>query len=234
MKKNKRNVFNVLFSRIFNKSNFNKFLIIFILGFVSRVFLGHFYNNVYLDLLNLVSASYYVCISAFIILVHNFVYYFDFNIIPFKFEILKESIKRFYINGLNNKLFMNSNVNEMKPYGEIGLSHKGSYSTRPVKSSPLSNPPITPANINEMKPTREIKFRNKSSNSLIPVNFSPNRSTTFQRASPFQVKDKYITKLKGEFKEFYTSYRESIKLSNYELESLSIKMAIEIAKGKDG
>src|SRR5580693_8893996 len=104
MKNNIRNLISVL-NRIFNKSNFNKFLIIFIFGFVSRVLVDHFYSiNVYLHLLNVMSISYYICMSAFIILVNEFINYF---IIP---SFIIENFKGFYINGLNNKMFMDSNV----------------------------------------------------------------------------------------------------------------------------
>ena len=62
MNNNIKNVFNVLLSRTFNKSNFNKFLIIFIVGFISRGLIGYFYSiNVYFDFFNIVSVSYYVC-----------------------------------------------------------------------------------------------------------------------------------------------------------------------------
>jgi len=74
MNNNAKNNFSILLSRIFNKYNFNKVLIIFIVGFVSRVLIGYFYSaNVYLD---------YICMSASIILVHEFVGYFNLNIIP--------------------------------------------------------------------------------------------------------------------------------------------------------
>jgi hypothetical protein len=89
MNNNKRNMFSVL-NRIFNKSNFNKILIIFIVGFVSRIFVGYLYNiNVYLDYLCLVSILYYICMSAFIVLVHEFVDYFHFNIVP-SFSFINE------------------------------------------------------------------------------------------------------------------------------------------------
>ena len=42
MNKNKINVFTVLLSRIFNKSNFNNILMLFMVGFVSRVLVGCF------------------------------------------------------------------------------------------------------------------------------------------------------------------------------------------------
>ena len=69
-----------LLSRICNKSNFSKFLIIFIVGFVSRLLVSYFYTiNVSLDFLTPVSILYYICMSAFIILVHEFINYFNFN-----------------------------------------------------------------------------------------------------------------------------------------------------------
>jgi hypothetical protein len=83
MNNNKRNVFSVLLNRIINKSNFNKVLIIFSVGFVSRVLVGCFFNvNVFLDYLSYVSIFYYIFMSAFIVLVHEFEHYFNFNIVP--------------------------------------------------------------------------------------------------------------------------------------------------------
>ena len=74
--KNIRNMFNGL-----NKFNLNKFLIIFMVGFVSRILVGYFYNNVYLDFFNTVSLLNSTCMSAFIVLIQGFVHYF--NNIPF-------------------------------------------------------------------------------------------------------------------------------------------------------
>jgi len=89
MKKNIINIFSGL-NRVFNRPNFNKFLIIFIVGFVSRILVGYLYNvNVYLDFLSLVSILYYICMSAFIVLVHEFVDYFNFNFIP-SFSFINE------------------------------------------------------------------------------------------------------------------------------------------------
>ena len=232
MNNRKRNVFSVLY-RIFNMFNFNKFLTIFIVGFVSRVLVGYFYSiNIYLYFFNVMSILYYICMSAFIVLVHEFINYF---IIPY---FIIENLNGFYFNSLNNKLFMDSNVND-KHYAEIGSSAKARYGHRPIKSSPLSKPPITPDNIDEMKPSLIIGFNNKSNTSIRPVNI--NHTATSDNASPSDFKNKalrlknneYITKYKGEFKEFYTTYREFIKLSDYQLESLSIKIAEAYHKGKN-
>lgn len=88
MKNNLRNIFSVL-TKTFNKPNFNKFLIIFIVGFVSRVFISYFYSiNVYLDFLSFVSIFYYIFMSAFIVLVHEFIDYFNIvSIFSFVYEI---------------------------------------------------------------------------------------------------------------------------------------------------
>jgi hypothetical protein len=72
-----------LLSKICNKSNISKFLIIFVVGFVSRFLVSYIYSiNVNLDFLTTVSILYYISMSAFIILVHEFVNYFNLNIIP--------------------------------------------------------------------------------------------------------------------------------------------------------
>lgn len=86
-------------NNFFNKSNLNKFLIIFVVGFISRFFVGHFYSvNVYLDFLSPVSFLYYSFMSAFIVLVHEFTSYFSFNIIPsFSFiSSIKEVLNVFF------------------------------------------------------------------------------------------------------------------------------------------
>jgi len=230
-----RNIFSVLFTRILNRSNFNKFLTIFIFGFISRIFVNYLHNNVYLDFLSSIYIVYYLCMSTFIVLVYEFINYFGFNIISyFRFLIIKEGLKICFYNSFNNKMYMDS-INGIKPYGKTELYIKDNSSYRPVKSSPLSNTPITPDNINEMKPTREIKFSCKTNSSLRPVNF--NDPTTSQKVSTrdltFQERNNDIIKFKDKFKVFYTTYRKSIKLSDYELECLSIKMAVEEEKGYD-
>lgn len=72
-----------LLGKIFTLPNFNKMIIIFIVGFISRVLIVNFYNvNVYFEYTNIISLIYYSSMSFFIIIVHEFVNYFEFNIIP--------------------------------------------------------------------------------------------------------------------------------------------------------
>lgn len=72
-----------LLCKIFNKPNLNKILIIFIVGFTSRIFINYMYNiNVFVDYLNKVSIIYYVSMSMFTVLIHEIITFFNINIIP--------------------------------------------------------------------------------------------------------------------------------------------------------
>ena len=72
-----------LADRIFNRSNINKVFIIFIFGFVSRVLVNHIYDiNVFREYTETISLVYYALMSLFIILVNEFVGYFEFTVIP--------------------------------------------------------------------------------------------------------------------------------------------------------
>jgi hypothetical protein len=73
----------IILGKIFTKSNLNKVIIIFIVGFISRIFIVNIYNvNVYYEYMNIISILYYTCMSFFIVVVHELVNYFEFNIIP--------------------------------------------------------------------------------------------------------------------------------------------------------
>lgn len=76
-------VFPKLFNKIFTRSNLNKIIIIFIVGFTSRMVVNCLYNvNVYYEYLKIISLLYYGLMSLFIVLTHELVVYFDINIIP--------------------------------------------------------------------------------------------------------------------------------------------------------
>ena len=106
-------------------------------------------------------------------------------------------------------MFMTSNINIMEPYREIEFNDKSSSRNSPVNSSTL---PPTNTRI------RDLKTEAKAESSQ-------------EAPLDYQEKDKIITKYKDEFKEFYTTYRKFIKLSNYELEKYSIKVAIAYYNG---
>ena len=66
-----------LLSRIFNKPNLNKILIVFVIGLISRIFINYIYNiNVFIDYFNKVSIIYYILMFMFIVLIHEIVIYF--------------------------------------------------------------------------------------------------------------------------------------------------------------
>ena len=79
---------------IFNKRNLVKILTIFIVGFISRIFINHYFGvNVFADCFSFVSTTYYFCMATFTVAVHHLVEVFDFshfvNLLSF------ESIKPF-------------------------------------------------------------------------------------------------------------------------------------------
>lgn len=72
-----------LLGRIFTKSNLSKVIILFLVGFTSRFVINDMYNvNVFIEYLSTVSIIYYICISLFVVLLHEIVTYFEINIIP--------------------------------------------------------------------------------------------------------------------------------------------------------
>lgn len=72
-----------LFYKIFNKSNINKVIIIFIVGFISRALVCYFYGiNVYIEYLNKISIIYYMYMALFIVIAGELISYFEINIIP--------------------------------------------------------------------------------------------------------------------------------------------------------
>lgn len=120
--------------------------------------------------------------------------------------VIHELIDYFDINNFKGKILMASNINKTEPYRELSLSEKPSSKNSPINSS------ILPTN----RRITELKAEAESS-----------------QETPLYLKEKDIlfTKYKDEFKEFYTTCRESIKLSNYELEKLNVKVAIAYTNG---
>jgi hypothetical protein len=72
-----------LLGRIFNKSNATKVIIIFFIGFISRIIINYTYDvNVYLDYLNKISLLYYAIMSLLVVFINELIIYFELNIIP--------------------------------------------------------------------------------------------------------------------------------------------------------
>jgi hypothetical protein len=108
-----------LLKKIFNIKNLNKVLILFIIGFSSRVIIGHIYDiNVFSDYLNPISIIYYIFMSLLSVLVHEVVSFFNFSIIPsYVLEILftKFNDNKLYLTddslkSVNNESKLNSRV----------------------------------------------------------------------------------------------------------------------------
>jgi hypothetical protein len=104
-----KNKLPILLGKIFTKPNLNKVIIIFIVGFISIVFIVNIYNvNVYFEYLNIISIIYYSCMSCFILVVHELVNYFEFNIIPSYLLQLHSTIT----NVFNNVINFSNNIKE--------------------------------------------------------------------------------------------------------------------------
>ena len=64
---------------IFNKRNLVKILTIFIVGFISRILINHFFDvNVFVEFCCFISLIYYIVMSYFIVLIHDFVSFSSF------------------------------------------------------------------------------------------------------------------------------------------------------------
>lgn len=72
-----------ILNKIFTKSNFSKIIIIFIIGFISRILVCHFYDvNVYTEYFRKISCIYYILMATFVVIISEVVSYFEINIIP--------------------------------------------------------------------------------------------------------------------------------------------------------
>jgi len=81
---------NRVFNRVFNRLNFTKVFIIFVLGFLSRGFVNAFFDvNVFFDFTNSISLTYYFSFSIFIVILHDLIELFQFSIIP-SFAVLSD------------------------------------------------------------------------------------------------------------------------------------------------
>lgn len=75
--------FSSLWNRIFNRLNLSKVLVIFVVGFVSRVLVNYFWDvNVFIDYLNSISLGYYGFMGIFVVLVNELFSYIDLKLLP--------------------------------------------------------------------------------------------------------------------------------------------------------
>jgi hypothetical protein len=69
--------------KIFSRLNTIKILVIFVVGFVSRVLVNYFWDvNVFVDYLNSISIGYYGFMAIFVVLVNEVFSYIDIKLLP--------------------------------------------------------------------------------------------------------------------------------------------------------
>jgi hypothetical protein len=181
----------ILLGRIFTKSNLNKILIIFIIGFISRIFLNIIYNdNIFSNYLYQILGIYYLFLSSLIILINEFINYSHLTL---------------DVNHFSNSSF------KYKGYIFYTMDSVGEGS-----SSDNNGEEGSSANFNDFKLPKHKRIREL-------IDSEKEYDSTQDLA--LQEKEKTINKYKKEFKEFYTTNRESIKLTTNDLEKLTIKVA---------
>ena len=85
------------FSKLFNKRNLVKIIVIFIVGFISRILVNHFFDiNVFTDCFHFISFAYYFIMAIFIVFFNYFIESFDFSILFdfLPFDSIKPSFKQ--------------------------------------------------------------------------------------------------------------------------------------------
>jgi len=85
--------------------------------------------------------------------------------------------------------------------------------------------------INKVEPYDNLNYHKPTNHRIVQLKAEAKAESSHEVPLTVQEKDKLITKHKEEFKEFYTTCKDSIKLSNYEFEKLSIKVAIAYSNG---
>ena len=111
-----------LVKNIFTKVNFNKFLIIFTVGVISRAFVNNICSiNVYVDFLHYISILYYIAFSMFIVVVHDIASHTGFSFIPLfiidfldfiisKIKLVFESFTKLVYTTIKNSMLMFSKL----------------------------------------------------------------------------------------------------------------------------
>jgi hypothetical protein len=192
MKYNNKFYYSGLLNKIFNKSNLKKILIMFILGFISRIFINNMYNiNILSDYLQQIFVIFYFFLSFFILFINEFFDYFyltlDINHV-YNTNFKHKSLKIYTMNSNNEGSSSNNN---------------GEGSSNSANSGDFERP--------KHKRIIDLRCSEKMYDSTQDL--------------ALQEKEKAINKYKEEFKEFYTTNRDSIKHTNEHLEKLTIKIA---------
>ncbi len=160
-----------LLSRILNKQNINKILIVFIVGLTSRILVNCIYNvNVFTDYFNTISIIYYMLMSIFIVLIHEIITLFDINIIPYS------TFNNIKINFINIKIFGGVKLKDLTVSSIRNLLKETSFDNKLPMTRNESN------NFIINKRTISDNAFNSNFNSNIKNN-SPNISNNVERSN---------------------------------------------------
>ena len=144
--------------KYFNKKNFLRVIIIFTVGFISRFFIHYVIDiSAYFNFLHIIYSNYMI-VSIFIILVYEFITYYEFNIILSFVKWFNEIIK-------NNSLFVKCKNIKISFIRRIIDSYYNSnnskMSVKPkVTRLPVINDPNTSTSESNCKNVRPIRSLN--------------------------------------------------------------------------
>ena len=105
--------------KIFSRLNTIKILVIFVVGFVSRVLVNYFWDvNVFVDYLNSISLGYYGFMATFVVLVNELFSYFDIKLLPkISMDVFSITSIRKAISGIINNI---GNKGKVSLSGDLG------------------------------------------------------------------------------------------------------------------
>jgi hypothetical protein len=163
-----------LLARIFTKSNISKVIIIFVIGFVSRIFISYVYGvNVNFEYLHSISLIYYILMATFIVTIGEVISYFEFNIIPSSlinsYSVIISKIA-YTLDLLNNISKIITLINNKIYYVVKVIYTKGiGYNLRDIKISYLLLFIKDVLNINKVKMIIDYDFNNVNANKSLNI-----------------------------------------------------------------
>ena len=222
--------------KYFNKKNFLKVIIIFTVGFISRVLVNDFFGiNVYFDYLHSVSLIYYALLSIFIVLVHEYLTYVEFNILSSILKIihtiLKYSVKNFdyYCKNIRifliRKIFNSYNSTSYSKMYVKDSSYNSSNNPNTLPGINGSSSSFTPINLPKSSDSSGIKLPSIKDSGLFPKDIT---SSSHINSSNHIANSKNITNIKKSLViDFPISRVPATKVSDYAPSSSSSVLSSE-------
>lgn len=189
--------------KYFNNKNFLRVIIIFTVGFISRFFIHYMIDiSAYYNFLHIIYFNYMI-VSIFIILVYEFLTYYEFNIILYFLKWFKEIIK-------NNTLFIRCKNIKISFIRKIVDSYYNNNSKMSVKPKVTRLPKINDPNIS----TSESSYKNvRPIRSLNLPGFSNNTRTNSNNTIYTSKVSSYNNEVYNDFiSETYPSNINELKL----------------------